>query len=177
VRVVAVSLFWLTFRILHVLAGVLWVGSTFMFVGIIGPSAAEVGPSAGPLLAVAVRKRKVTKLVTAFATITVLAGWGMWIAHAVDAGLGNWIGSSFGLGLTIGGVLATIAWYVGVTGVGQNVDRLVDLGEELATAEGPPPPERVAEMGRIQASLKSHGQIDLSLQILAVLAMATARYW
>ena len=42
-------------RFLHIVAGVLWVGSAFLFVAIIGPSAAEVGPSAGPLLSVAAR--------------------------------------------------------------------------------------------------------------------------
>jgi len=36
--------FMLVFRFLHILAGVLWVGSAFLFVGFIGPSAVDVGP-------------------------------------------------------------------------------------------------------------------------------------
>ena len=54
--------FMLVFRLLHIVAGVLWVGSSFMFVAFIGPSAAEVGPSAGPLLHAVVKKRKVRRL-------------------------------------------------------------------------------------------------------------------
>ena len=49
------------FRLIHIVAGTLWVGSAFLFVGIIGPSAAEVGPGALPLLQAAVKKRKVVK--------------------------------------------------------------------------------------------------------------------
>ena len=57
----AANLFMIVFRLLHIVAGVLWVGSAFLFVGFIGPSAAEVGPSAGPILHAAVKKRKVPK--------------------------------------------------------------------------------------------------------------------
>jgi hypothetical protein len=45
-------------RLVHIVSGSLWVGSTFLFVGFVGPSAAEVGPSAGPVLHVAVKKRR-----------------------------------------------------------------------------------------------------------------------
>jgi uncharacterized membrane protein len=172
---VAFSLFWVVFRLFHIVCGVLWVGASFLFVGFIGPSAVEAGPSAGPLLAIAVRKRKVTKIITALAIITVVAGWVMWIRHAVDAGFGNWLSSGFGIGLTIGGVLATIAAGEGYSGVGKNVERMVDLGEQAA--EGPPPPELVGAMETLQGKLKRHGQRDLILQLLAVVAMATARYW
>ena len=42
---IAAEPFMIVFRFLHILAGVLWVGSAFLFVGFIGPSAAEAGPS------------------------------------------------------------------------------------------------------------------------------------
>jgi hypothetical protein len=114
--------FMVPFRFLHIVAGVLWVGSAFLFVAFIGPSAAEVGPSAGPLLTAAVKKRKVAKVITALGTITVAAGWVMWFRNLSLAGsFGDWVTSSFGLGLTIGGVLATITFFVGYLGVGRNV--------------------------------------------------------
>jgi hypothetical protein len=99
--VVAADLFMLPFRFLHIVAGVLWVGSAFLFVGFIGPSAAEVGPSAGPLLTVAVKKRKVSKVISALGMITVAAGWVMWFRNALDAQtFGDWVTSSYGFALT-----------------------------------------------------------------------------
>src|SRR5436190_21743993 len=90
-------------RFLHIVAGVLWVGSAFLFVGFIGPSAAEVGPSAGPLLSVAVKKRKVAKVITWLGVVTVVAGWIMRLRDlSLRASLGDWLKSSFGLVLTIG---------------------------------------------------------------------------
>jgi len=175
--VVGLSVFWIVFRILHITAGVLWVGSAFLFVAIIGPSAAEVGPAAGPLLSVAVKKRKVTKVITYLAITTVVAGWIMWITHAVDLGLGEWLSHPYGIVLSIGAVLGSIAAYEGYFFVGRNVERLVDLGEEMAAAGGPPPPEKLAEMQTLQGEMKRHGQLDLVLLLLTVIAMATAQYW
>jgi hypothetical protein len=169
--------FMLVFRLLHVVAGVLWVGSAFLFVGFIGPSAAEVGPSAGPLLSVAVKKRKVVQVITWLGVVNVLAGWVLWLRNANAVGLGDWITSSFGLVLTIGGVLATITFFVGYVGVGRNVERLVDLGGAVAAAGGPPSPAQQAELDRLSAALERHGKLDLLLLLLATIAMATARYW
>jgi hypothetical protein len=175
---VAAEPFMLVFRLLHILAGVLWVGSSFLFVAIIGPSAAEVGPSAGPLLEAAVKKRKAAKVVTWFGIVAVIAGWVLWLRNASQAtSLGDWVASSYGLVLTIGGVLATIAAIVGYSGVGRNVERMVDLSGEVAALPGPPTPEQQGELDRLGGALERHGKLDLVLLLLAVIAMATARYW
>src|SRR5262245_48336022 len=168
-------------RFFHIVGGALWVGSAFLFVAVIGPSAAEVGPKAGPLLEAAVKKHKVTQRITIFATSAVAAGWLLWLKNLRDYDwhVSNWVFHSggFGLALTIGGILASIAWYEGLFYVGKGVEELVDLGGEMAAAEGPPPPEKLARMQAIQMSLKKHGQVDIVLLLLAVALMSTARYW
>jgi hypothetical protein len=170
--------FMIVFRFLHIVAGVLWVGSAFLFVGFIGPSAAEVGPSAGPLLSEVVKKRKVAKVITGLGGVTVVAGWIIWLRDVHEyRSLHNWLSTPLGLGITIGAGLATIAFFEGFFGVGRNVERMVDLGDTIAASGGPPTPEQHATMTRIGAELKRHGQTDLVLLLLAVSAMATARYW
>jgi hypothetical protein len=74
-------------------------------------------------------------------------------------------------------VLATISAFVGAVGVGRGVERLVDLGGEIAASGGPPTPEQQAQLDHLSSSLERHGKIDLLLLLLAVTAMATARYW
>ena len=170
--------FMLVFRLLHIVAGVLWVGASFLFVGFIGPSAAEVGPSAGPLLHAVVKKRKVAKAITGLSIVTVVAGWVMWFRNLDQFGsLGDWLGTNFGLVLTIGGVIATVAAIEGSLGVGRNVERLVDLSDEVAASGGPPSPEQQSQIQRLGAEIEKFGKIDLVLLLLAVAAMATARYW
>jgi small-conductance mechanosensitive channel len=175
---IAASPVMLVLRFLHIVAGTLWVGSAFLFVGFIGPSAAEVGPSAGPLLSAAVKKRKVAKVITVLGFTTVIAGWLMWFRNLDSAGsLSNWLDSSYGIVLTIGGLLATGAFFTGYLGVGRNVERMVDLGDAIRDGGQPPTEQQMAEIGRLGELLEKHGKADLVLLLLAVTAMATARYW
>jgi len=168
----------LVFRFLHIVAGILWAGSAFLFSAFIGPSAAEVGPSAGPLLTVAVKKRKVATVIKTLSGITVLAGWILWLRNMDRfGGLSEWVGTDFGLVLTIGGILATVAFVIGLVGVAPNIERLVELGGEIARGDGPPTAEQGAEMERTQQKLKAASQLDLVLVLLAITAMATARYF
>lgn len=175
---VAAATFMLVFRFLHIVAGVLWVGSAFLFLAFIGPSADEVGPSAQPLLTAAVKKRKASKVVSGLGVTTVVAGWALWLrSMSIHGSLGEWVTSSFGLVLTIGGVLATIAAVLGVIAIAPALERLIDIGNEVARSGGRPSTEQQHRIDQLRASLQSHGKIDLVLLLLAVTAMATARYW
>lgn len=168
----------LLLRLLHIVTGALWVGSAFLFAGFIGPSAAEVAPTAGPLLHAAVKKRKVAKVITGLGVISVLAGWTMWIRNMnLYDSIGDWVSTDFGLVLTVGGVLATVAFFLGAIGVGHNVERLVDLGDEVAASGTPPSPEQQSQMERLGGQIETAGKVELALLLLAVAAMATARYW
>jgi uncharacterized membrane protein len=170
--------FMLIFRFLHIVAGVLWVGSAFLFFGFVGPSADEVGPSAQPLLTAAVKKRKAAKVVTGLGITTVLAGWVLWLKNmSLYGSFGDWVTSRFGLVLTIGGVLATIAAVLGAMTVAPGLERLIDAGNEITRSGGQPSAEQQARIDQLREGLKRHGAIDLVLLILAVIAMATARYW
>jgi hypothetical protein len=165
----------LLLRFLHIVLGAAWVGSTFLFVGFIGPSAAEVGPAAGPLMSAVVKKRKLPKIIVSLSMITVTVGWIMWIRNVTS--FDGWETSRVGIGLTIGGVLATVAAITGVIGIRRNVEAMVDLGDRIAASGAPPSPEDQQRMAQIGAALEKAGKLDLALLFLAVTAMATARYW
>ena len=168
----------LVFRFLHIVGGVLWVGSTFMLSVFLGPSVAEVGPSAGPLMHKLVVERRVTQVITTIAIVTVVAG-GFVYWHNVDiaGSFGDFLDTDFGLVLTIGAVLGITAMAWGITRVGNKIEQMVRYADGAMPAEGPPPPEVVAELDRRGATLKRDSIIDLVLQLGAVLAMSTARYW
>jgi len=110
--------------------------------------------------------------------ITIAGGavlyWRDWDAAG---SFGDWVGSRFGGVLTVGAVAAIAAFLIGLLGTRPDVQRLLALGREIASAEGPPAPELAAELQRLQARLKVLGRTILALITIAVLAMATARYW
>ena len=165
-------------RFFHIVGGALWFGSAFLFAGFVGPSAAETAPSSGAVMSAIVKKRRVATILAGLAITTVVAGWALWLKNAVAyPSMADWITSSYGLVLTIGGVSATVAAYFGITGIGNNVEKLVELGDQVAASGGPPTPEQGARMAHLGAEIQKHSKIDLVLLFIAVAAMATARYW
>jgi hypothetical protein len=176
--VIAAQPFELVFRILHVMAGVAWAGSAFLFTVFIEPASARLGPGAGPMMEELIQRRKVPEVVTALAAVTVIGGWVLWFDGWSEAGgFGDWIGSAFGLWLSIGGVAATTAFFVGLLGIPPNLKRLAEIGREVEASGGPPTEAQGAAIHRIQERMRAMSRLDLALLALAVFAMATARYW
>jgi uncharacterized membrane protein len=165
-------------RTFHILGGALWFGSAFLFTGFFGPAAAELGPAAGPVMSNVVNKRRIATVIAFLAITTVIAGWALWLKNALAyPSIGDWLTSPFGLVLTIGGVIATFAGYYGITGIGNNVERAVKLGDEIAASGQPPTPEQGARLAHLGAEIEKHSKVDIVLLFVAVFAMATARYW
>ena len=65
---------------------------------------------------------------------------------------------------------------MGVTIFGPKQGKIGALGAAMTDASGPPKPEQVAEMERLQAYLMKTYRIDFVLLVVAVVAMAVARY-
>ncbi|HET9347455.1 MAG TPA: hypothetical protein VFO05_17305 [Candidatus Limnocylindrales bacterium] len=165
-------------RFFHIVGGALWVGSAFLFIVYIGPAAAKVGPSSGPLLSEVVKKRRVGWAFNALIASNVIAGWWLWLRNVEGYGsVGAFVATDFGLVLTIGGLLATTAGVLGFLGTGRSVERLVELGDTVRASGGPPSDQQQAELARLGANVRTYGLITLALLILAISAMATARYW
>lgn len=175
---VAASAYMLVFRILHVAAGVAWAGSVFLFVVLIQPSAAAIGPAASPFMMHLLGKRKLVSWLLSLAGTTIVAGlflyWKVWHDYA---SFGDFASSGYGLALTLGGLAAIGAFTVGMFGTRPNAARLLALAAQAAASEGGPPPEVAQQIPKVQARLKALGRTALGLIVLAVLAMATARYW
>ena len=61
-------------RLVHILAGVLWVGSVFLFVVYVQPSAAAIGPAGAPFMAELLGKRRLVDRIIAIGATAVVAG-------------------------------------------------------------------------------------------------------
>lgn len=173
----AVNGFMVVFRIVHILAGVFWVGSVFLFVLYLQPSAAAIAPAGAPLMGELLGKRRLVDGILTMAVISVTGGlilyWHDWHLYG---SFGHWIGSAFGVALTVGALAAIAALGIGFSVTRPNVRRFLALGRQVADSGVPPSAEVGAEMGAIQARLKLYARVSLGLLVIAVLAMSTARY-
>jgi hypothetical protein len=123
------------------------------------------------------RRRRFVDVVFVDAVFTVLAGlflyWHDW--HLYPS-FGDWIGSDFGAALTVGALLATSGLGVAASVTRPTIRRLVTLGKTVAESGAPPPPETGARIGALQRRLVAAERVSFSLVLLAVVAMASARY-
>jgi uncharacterized membrane protein len=164
----------LVFRIVHILAGVAWAGSVVLFVVFVQPSAGAIGPAAGPFMSELLGKRRLTNAILGMAAVSIIGGLFLyWHDWHVYGSLGDWVGSRFGLAVTIGAIAGIAAFLIGLLGTRPRVGRFLALSGQAAEAGGPPP----AELVRLQTQLKGLARTSLALIGVSVLAMSTARYW
>jgi uncharacterized membrane protein len=163
-------------RIVHIATGVIWVGSLFVVVVFVQPSAATLGPAGAPFMS-ELRRRRFVDVVFIDAVLTVIAGsllyWHDWHLHP---SFRDWIGSRFGAGLTVGALLALAGLGVAALVTRPTIVRLVSLGKQAAGSGGAPSPELAASISALQHRLVVAERASFSLVILAVVAMASARY-
>jgi uncharacterized membrane protein len=176
--VAAISVYMLVFRLLHILAGIFWVGGVAMFALFVAPAAAEVGPAAGPLVANLVAKRRVVRVIAGSGAVTIVAGaFAYWRDWDASGSLGHFLDSSFGVVVTIGAAFALAAFAIGVSVVLPGVEGAVRLGGQIASAGASPPPEMLERMKALQLRNRRASRTVLALLVVAAAAMATARSW
>jgi uncharacterized membrane protein len=178
---IAADWFYIVFRIFHIGAGIAWVGSVYFLVVFVQPTSAAIGPAAAPFMTELLGARKLVDRILVLATVTILAGLILYLKRMdLAGGFGDWVGSAEGLVFTIGGLAAIAAVAIGVFGTRPAVQRLLAVGRQIGQATqqaGPPAPELAAQVPALQGKLKGYARASLALLIVAVLTMATARYW
>lgn len=178
---IAAAWFYIVFRIFHIGAGVAWVGSVYFLVAFVQPSAAAIGPAAAPFMTELLGARRLVDRILGLAAVTILAGLILYLKDMnTVGGFGDWIGSAEGLVFTIGALCAIGAAAIGAFGSRPAVEQLLSVGRRVAQASqegGPPPQELVAQVPVLQDKLKLYGRAGFAFLVVAVLAMATARYW
>src|SRR5437870_5003370 len=155
----AAATYMIVFRVVHILAGIFWAGSVFLFVVFVQPSVAAIAPAGAPFMVELLGKRKLVSVLIALGTATVIGGAFLyWHDSQLYGGFGDWIGTAFGLTITIGAVAAILALAIGILGTRPNVNLLLQLGRRAADMGGPTP-ELGAEIARTQARLKTLARV------------------
>jgi len=169
-----VDLYVAILRVLHIGAGVLWAGATFFVISFLIPTVQAAGPEGGRFMQ-RLSQGPYPRALSAAAILTIATG--LLLYWRDSAGLqAAWVGSAFGLTLTIGALAGVIAFFWGVFRTKPVADRLGELGKTLAAVAGPPSPAQMSEVQQLQAKLTSGARIVAYLLGLTVLTMAAARY-
>jgi hypothetical protein len=168
---------WINFlRIVHISAGTLWVGAAVVYLFFIGPSVKATAPAGAKFLQYFIARQKYPMFMSIVSALTILAGAALYWRDA-GGDLASWVMTGPGLGFTIGAVVSIVVFILGLVMLKPRGERLGALGAQIEAAGGPPTPEQLAELQTLDKELHTLEWVDFILLAIALLTMATARYW
>lgn len=162
-------LIWLL-RIIHIGAGIFWVGGSLIMTFFIAPSIGAIDESGQKFVGHLMNNLKFSSRMAAASGASILAGV---ILFALDARAGEaWIRSDFATGLSIGAGFALIGFVAGML-FGRTTRAMAQLGAQF---QGKPASEQSSRMQTIQKQQRTYSMVTTVTLILAVIFMAIARY-
>jgi len=160
-------------RIIHIFGGTIWVGAAFFNALFIEPTARAAGAEGGRFMEHLVTKTAFVKYMTAASLLTVFSGI---VLYWLDSSFRlSWITSREGLIFTVGAVAGLGAYVTGQFVIAPTAARIGALGQEMATAGGPPTTLQVNQMSTLQVRAMRSGILELLLMVVSVAGMAGAR--
>ena len=170
----AITLYVIVLRLLHIVAGVFWVGGAWMVVGFLEPTASASAPE-GPKFLQKLFQSRFPAVMSAAGGTNILAGLLLYWKDSGGLRL-DWITTRAGLGFTVGAVAAIAAFAVGFGVSNPAADKMAAIGKEIQAAGKPPTPEQAAQLGRLAKTTSNGAKWVAGLLALALVAMAVARY-
>ncbi len=161
----------LLFRLLHIFAGVLWVGGVVFIAMFIQPTVRAIGPAGGQFMGHLLTKTRVASYFPAVAGLNVLAG--LFLFWRNTAAGGHWAGTRAGMTISIGALAAIIAFLIGGVMIGKSMGEIAKI---LRASGGPPQGEAAAQLAAYQSRIQRGTLIVLPLLTIAVITMAIGRY-
>jgi uncharacterized membrane protein len=165
----------LLLRITHIVAGILWAGGAMIFFLFIEPSARSTGTEGQKFMGYLMTQKRFSKFMGAMSLLTILGGAALYYR------LGNvnwsWVTTGPGVGFTIGALAGISAFAAGNVLVAPRAEKMGKLSQEIQANGGSASPEQAARLGQLEKEMVLAGKLDFLLIAIAVLTMATARYW
>lgn len=162
-------------RIIHIFAGVLWVGSAVFFLFFVGPTAKAIGPGGQQFMQHFVTRKRYPQYMAVVSTLTIVSGILLFVKVSGGLQIG-WLKTGAGLTLTVGSVIGVLVTPIGLLGISPRAQRLGALSQNIATAGGPPSPEQLGEIQRLDQEMGFYERLDFVMLTVSLLAMAVARY-
>lgn len=162
-------------RLIHILAGIFWAGAAVLMAAFLTPALRAMGPDGGKFMEQLVGKQKFSMYMSLAAILSTLAGIALFWRTSLGFQIA-WILTPSGLALTIGAVAGIITWVMGYLVNAPTATRMAALAKEMQSAGGPPKPEQLAEMQKLQTRLGQAGVWGAILLVISAAAMAIARY-
>lgn len=163
-------------RFAHVVGGILWAGAAISYLFFVKPSVKSIGPAGPQFMQNMTQRRRYPIFMMVTSLLTVLAGGVLY--WMLSGGLTlAWAATGPGLGFTIGSVAALVAFFLGALGIGPTAGQIGALDGRIAASGQGPTPQQIDRMRGLEKKLSTLENTEFVLLVIALVTMATARYW
>ncbi len=161
-------------RLVHIGGAIFWAGGVLFINTQLGPAVTALGPKGLPVMIELERRHYFGRLMWA-ATLTILSG--LYMVWYDSGGFSPaWFRTDFGVSISIGMTAAIVAWVGAVSLLRPAMLQVGALAGQLTGGPGEPPAAVRADFVAAQARLVRTGAMLMALLVVAIIAMAVARY-
>ena len=158
-------------RIIHIVAGIFWVGGVLMMTFFIGPTIGATAEAGQKFVGHLMNNLKFSNRMAAAGGLTILAGFILyWIDS--DGFTSAWMTSGAGRGFGIGAAFALIGFVFGIL-IGRTTKAMAQLGAQI---QGRPSAEQMTQLNALRKQQTTYSNLSAVALILSVIFMAIARY-
>ena len=162
-------------RLIHIIAGVFWVGTVFVIAWFLIPSNKETGQAGLVVMQEIMVRRKLSIYLMIAMGLTILSGLTMY-GRMVMVTHGEWASSTMARVLGFGALCGIVGGAVGGSISKATGLKMAAIGKAIQDSGGPPTEAQRAEIGALQDKMQKVMGYVAILLIVAVAAMASARY-
>ena len=164
----------LVLRLVHILGGMIWVGSGIFNSFFLLPTLAQAGPAAGQVIA-GLQRRRLFTILPIVALLTILSG--VRLMQITSAGFSPaYFASASGRTYAWSGVAAIVCFLIGVLIARPAAMRAAKVGAAMATASDADRTSQAATLERYRRTSSITSSLSVALVVLAAAGMAVARY-
>lgn len=160
-------------RLIHVFGAVFWAGGSFFMVSFVEPTSIKTGEAGQKFMQHLGLKTRLSPAMAGAGLFTILSGLILYYRIFQDD-FSAAMASGYGISLSLGALFGFVAWIAGYFFQARATARMKALSKEIATNNGPPTPDQLAEMQALAKNLSLGGRISATLLTLALIGMAAA---
>ncbi len=170
------NLYVLLLRLVHVAAGVAWVGGAAALFLFLQPAAQALAGDGQKFMGFLMTRKRFGNYLGATAGLTILAGFLLYLRDT-EGFTNQWAASAPGIGFGIGSLAGIAAFLLGMLVTSRRQERMVRLAQQAIPVTGQPPsPETQAEMARLGREMNRLMVVNFTLLSIALVLMAVSRY-
>jgi hypothetical protein len=162
-------------RLFHILCSVFWVGGITLLTFFLLPALDATAASGAVVMKHLLNRTKLVAFLPVMGVLTVLSGFLLyWRDTSISAGA--FAKSATGMAFGLGGAAGLLALIVGGAIASRSAAAMARIYADVDRSGGAPSTDQAAELGALGRRLKSGSHATWGLMLIALVAMAVARY-